>query len=512
MKGLISFKCERPFLFDAVAKRARQRGVVGEWAGVVTPSEVLPRLDASFYGWLLRFPEFLAMAGRPDGAECDRLEAQYGDPTLWSAVTADRRLFSLEPSVYATNPAYRGFSHQELIRYAASAFRAAELVYERWQPQVVFLEAGTSVDEFALYRVAAVRGLRTLFITESRVRNRWFLCPDPYGVSEDITRTARALGAGQARVATAEERAFADEVLGGIRNQAERPKSYAAAIQYMSDRRAVHWDRVLSFPWTVARNVVRYLQASDEDLYVSNPARAVPHRIAMRVQVARQRWLTRWDQPVAGERFAYFPLQMQPETTTSVMAPTFLDQVNLIETIARALPMTLSLYVKEHPMMLGLRPAAYYRRLRQIPNVRLVAPDVPSHDLITRSALVLTITGTAAWEAAAIGTPAITFARTPFDGCKGIARFQAPLETLPQFVRRVLDGEAGQAFAPEDYLVAVLRHSFPADTIAYARDPGLVADAEIDRIVTALAAVTTAGASGGSLAPDAPPPLERAHL
>lgn len=488
MKGLISLKCERPFLFDAIAAAARSRGTVTDWTAIITPRNVAAGLRADFYTETLQFRQFLELGGEPSAEEVGRLEQTYGDPTLWNAAVADRRIFTMHPHSYASNPAYRGYSHEEVIRLVARAFLAAERLLQRVRPDVIFLEAGSAVDEYALYRVASVMKTPTVFITETRLRNRWYLCPDPLGVSPDISREAVALGSGTAAPGTPDEIAVAADVLRSIREVAERSKSYAAAMDYVADLRSVKLGRLTRFPLRAAQSVLRFLDSgAEDDPYVPNPVRAIPDRLALRWRVFRDQRIMRWEEPRPGDRYAFFPLQMQPEATTQVMAPAFLDQVSLAETIARSLPISWKLYVKEHPMMLGCRPSAYYNRLRAIPNVRLIVPGLSSHALIKQAELVLTITGTASWEAAVIGTPAITFAPTPFDGCRGVARFDRGVSELGRFVKDVIAGRGpASCYEPADYVIAALRHSFPADAIAYARDAAGLAGAEIDMIVAAL--------------------------
>jgi hypothetical protein len=221
---------------------------------------------------------------------------------------------------------------------------------------------------------------------------------------------------------------------------------------------------------------------------VPDPARAILDRLTLRWRVLRDRHLIRWERPIPGEPFGYFPLQMQPEATTSLMAPAFLDQVGTAEAIARSLPLGWKLYVKEHPMMLGARPSRYYARLRDTPNIRVIDPSVVSHSLVASAKMVFTMTGTAAWEASVMGTPAITFAPTPFDGSHSVRRMTDSLDRLPQVIRDLLEERTpAAAYSPLDYLVAAQRHSFAGDTIAYTNTPDHLEQADVERIVDALA-------------------------
>ena len=113
-------------------------------------------------------------------------------------------------------------------------------------------------------------------------------------------------------------------------------------------------------------------------------------------------------------RFAYYPLHFDPEASTSVLAPMFSNQEHVIEALVKALPPDMTLLVKEHPAMQGLRPIQFYRYLRMLPRVRLVSAAVSSFDLIRRCELTCSVTGTAAWEAMLLRKPALVLGSFPF--------------------------------------------------------------------------------------------------
>jgi hypothetical protein len=115
-------------------------------------------------------------------------------------------------------------------------------------------------------------------------------------------------------------------------------------------------------------------------------------------------------------KIAFYPLHVQPEASIDVLGSFFSDQLKLIRDIRRALPFDVTLVIKEHPNFLGQRGPSFFRRLRRLPNVRLIPHTVSSFDVYNRASLVLTVTGTAAYEAGLLGIPAITFAPMFFSG------------------------------------------------------------------------------------------------
>ncbi|MDP3883009.1 MAG: hypothetical protein Q8Q48_03050 [Candidatus Staskawiczbacteria bacterium] len=99
------------------------------------------------------------------------------------------------------------------------------------------------------------------------------------------------------------------------------------------------------------------------------------------------------------ERYFLFPLQFQPEASTSVFAAYYNDQLSTIKNIAFSIPFPYMLYVKEHPAAIGLRPTAYYKKLKELPNVVLISPSANTESLIRNSLGVIALTSTVGLEA-----------------------------------------------------------------------------------------------------------------
>ena len=113
--------------------------------------------------------------------------------------------------------------------------------------------------------------------------------------------------------------------------------------------------------------------------------------------------------------YIYFPLHVDPEAATMVLADQFIDQVAVIESIAKNMPASMTLIVKEHVPMLGRRPKDFYERIKRIPDVKLVSPFADNFSLLKNASLTCVITSTAAWEAMMLGKPALIFGNTHFE-------------------------------------------------------------------------------------------------
>lgn len=135
-------------------------------------------------------------------------------------------------------------------------------------------------------------------------------------------------------------------------------------------------------------------------------------------------------------RFLYFPLHFQPEATTLLQAPLYVDQINFLSNLSKVLPFGYRIVVKEHPSSVGYRPPGYYRRIEDIPNVTLLSPYADSHALIRKAFAVVVLSGTVGWEALLYRVPVIAFGRSFYNDselvyrCSHYSEFQGIVDTI----------------------------------------------------------------------------------
>jgi len=157
----------------------------------------------------------------------------------------------------------------------------------------------------------------------------------------------------------------------------------------------------------------------------------------------------------------YVPLHMEPEATVLMYSPWLRDQIEMCRLISQALPVGWKLLVKENPKMKGMRSIDYYKKLRTIPNVVLVSPDVDSTSLILAANITVTLAGTASNEAAILGKPSIALGRPP-----GLGMLSAGDISSRLLLANLFDNlqQHGRALDLNDWL-AWISGSFPASNV-----------------------------------------------
>jgi hypothetical protein len=151
---------------------------------------------------------------------------------------------------------------------------------------------------------------------------------------------------------------------------------------------------------------------------VSNPLVIYPEHFAREVvRWFKSMWLKRrYMRPVDPTKaFFVYPLQYHPESSCAVDGAYFNDDlVNVVNT-AMNLPPNHLLYVKDHPYAFAQAPMALYRRIRRIPNVRLVDWTFDSKKLIRHARAVVTSTSSFGFEAVLLGKPVFVLGHPLYD-------------------------------------------------------------------------------------------------
>lgn len=138
------------------------------------------------------------------------------------------------------------------------------------------------------------------------------------------------------------------------------------------------------------------------------------------------------------DRVVFYPIQYAPEASVYIRSPNYRDQVATASLLAQALPAGYTLYIKDHPLLKWDRDEAYYRRLLEFPNVKLLEYSTDSHDILRAAKLTVTGSSTAGMESLFYGVPVLLLggADTAYQNFQGVLKVgQQPLE---EAIRRAM--------------------------------------------------------------------------
>lgn len=375
-----------------------------------------------------------------DYAYIDALEERYGTPFLWPYIWADRGVMGQHIKYEYSFPG-PSIAHEEIVKRLQVCFREITRALEEKRPDFIIFETVDSVETTVLYWLAKKMGINVLYFDSPRIKDVVLLTDSAFNQFEEVYQVFDSLGKGLYKSPHEES---AKKILFGFR---ETPSHYRYFVP--------DWNT--PFLKRVIQNITCFWKAASGTGKHSNLLHYLQKRFIKLYRKA-EGFERVFEKPKDGEIFAYFPLQVEPEVATMVYAPFFTNQVAVIQNIAKSLPIRFKLYVKEHPDMLYRRPSSYYKELKKLPNVRLIDCKTDSIFLIKRAKLILTISGTAGWEAAMLSKPVITFGSVFYNKLSSVKNCQKQ-EALPLLVEESLKGPVADDSELIAFLSAILEKS-----------------------------------------------------
>ena len=389
---------------------------------------------------------------KPDPALLNRLEKEYGAPTLWQFVTQNRLL----TMTYFGDLFHYGtrYNRDELLAHVQTRFVEIEAFLERTKPDIVVfpeVDVGPS-SAFVLERVASKRNIPVIVPKSTRLGSYHTFTDTVFSQLPRVEKRFKHY-----LTQPDFERTEAESVLELFR-RGELPLSY---IEYeFGGSSLTRWERVK-----------RTIQVRLNAPYISSGDPLLPSPIHYDLQTIITLW-RRFSSRAAGyfqhpdfaEPYIFFPLHIEPELSLNLYAPYYTDQISIIRNVAQSLAVDTCLYVKDHVVAQGRRRPEFYRNLAGIPNVCLIDSGASSLELIRNSQGVVSITGTAALEAALLGKPALTFGDVFFNCLEGPIQHTHDFEKVPEIIKSFKEYKPDEAILVA-FVAALLKDSIAVDPL-----------------------------------------------
>ena len=397
---------------------------------------------------------------KPDWDTLLDWEARIGDPVLWNAIMADRRIFFGRKCKYRQDYRPR-FSHLQMAGIMQAALERIDEFLIHRSPDVIIGFGTSTLGDYLFYRFAKSRGIAYLQLKATKIGNYVSLNDDAIALSghiESLLNHPENIPAASLQVAR--------EHLASIRKKGVR---YEGAIKSNVRLRPIYG--LIAVSKGAIRDIRNQLRPEvRNDNHIENamlgalysywiqPLKAAYTSLRLRDNLIRQEQL-------ANQRcFAFYPLHFEPEVSLQVFGRPFQNQIEVIRNLAASLPCGMVVLVKEHPRALGFRPYGYYVKLLEIPNVRLVDPLLPTVAVIRRSSLVAVVSGSTGLEAAVMGKPVITFGIPTYRRLPAsMVREVRSMHALADDVRAALESHNLNYVELERYFAAHVAGAVPVD-------------------------------------------------
>lgn len=394
------------------------------------------------------------------------LEQEYGMPNLWPYIYTDRiiRFSQLVREYPFDTPRY---THEEMLRMVQVYAKAIIAFLDAEKPDVLFSAPIGAMSTTLLFHIAKKRGIRTLVMSFTGIRNRIALSEtyDRLTFVEKILQRDRHIPLeriphfSEARTYIAEFR-VRPQVYSEIHEVSRRKFTRKQHFDFLRPTRLA---RMFHFVGALWKEWLVNPQRREDYSYI-HPSSYVIDGIKrkMRNFIGLNNLYDTFDPSTP---YVFFPLHLEPELSLLWLARFDADQIAVVRRVAQSLPVGMKLVVKEHPQMVALRPRRFYRELKKIPNVVLVRPEISSFSLIARAALVATITGTAGWEATLFGKPVITFGNIFYNALPSVVRSRTPEELPMQITRQLSKDFVFDEEAIVRYVAAIFEESAESDIL-----------------------------------------------
>ncbi|MSR78477.1 MAG: hypothetical protein EXS63_09710 [Candidatus Omnitrophica bacterium] len=398
--------------FREISALLKETKPLFEFSGIISGRIGLAHLQEKPFPWkdLFIYSDFLKQhkIGAPaDLAFLKQKEPDLGFPNLTSYIACDRLVSKLP--------------YQKALRILELCIRFVEESLDQAQPDLIIMDDVCCMLSYLIYKIGKKRNIPVWSIGTLKLDDRISIYDDCLDQRKKIESAYQdspsPLPDPQRKIAAEWLQNYTDHY---------KPLSY---LQYKAKAPALNLDALSKF---ISFTCERLKDPLDFTYF---PWSEIASRKIKRVW--RHTWgrlLKLFEEPSAQDQYVYFPLQAQPERTTLVLAPYYLDQITLIENIAKSLPIGYKLYVKEHPIAVGRRPLSDYQRIRKIFNVRLIRTEFPNNELIKNSSCVVTISNTVGLEAIFFEKPLVVLGEVFYNFYRGIL-YADNVKDLPGKIR-----------------------------------------------------------------------------
>ncbi len=402
---------------------------------------------------------------KPNWERIAKYEKYIGDPVLWNALMADRRIFFGKHCKYKQQYKSR-FTYEQLMIILDQALVKIDRFINRISPDLILSFGTATMGDYLIYLFAKKKNIPYFQIKATKIENYLAFHDTAVGVSSTIVDTYNS-----AEPFSKDINRDIEVYIKKITNQGLQ---YEGAILSSRSRLV---SRLNSAPLEIMRSLAGFIKIQIDpetrhDIHI--PGAVVPSIYtnllqpikAFRVEksiCSHSKYFKKGDLDKMSP-FVFFPLHFEPEVSLQVFGRPYQNQIELIRNIALSLPVGQKIVVKEHPRSLGFRPLKYYKKLLEIPNVYLIDPFVKGYEIIKYACLVAVITGSLGFEAAINKIPVITFGNAPYNLLPDkMVWHVTDLNCLGEQIDQVLNQYQFEPYAIRRYIGAFIQESVPVD-------------------------------------------------
>lgn len=340
---------------------------------------------------LFYYPECYVNKSKVNIENIKSLEKKY-NLNLWLDIFSERSFYKYWTDFYK-------FSKNEILSIIENSLLFFIEILEKYKPELILMQhPGENISNLLLYRLAKNQGIKILFPNPTYIHNK-IVISDNIENNEILDEYNKLI----INYKNNEKRFDADYIKKSNLSETVNVQSnYNSGTTNFSQKLNHYIKRVSNDSELIYKNFGK-TKLKMTEYKIKNY-----FRVKNRSKFLDKNSIKR----INDGKFFYFPLQSEPESKILTSSPFYSNQIQLIENIAKALPIDYVLYVKEHPIqkMKNWREIEDYKNIMKIPNVKLVNPYLNAQELIIKSSGIISISGATGFEALFYKKPVIIFA------------------------------------------------------------------------------------------------------
>ena len=408
---------------------------------------------------------------KPNLSLLERYEKEIGEPCLWNALVADRRIYLGKKYAYAQDYKPR-YVHEKMLAILQAGLQRMEHLFDEVKPDFIVSFQCVTIGEYLSYLFAKARGVPLLNLRPSRIRNYIYAGEDVLEPSKELNLTYQYF------IENGIDSSLRNEAAAYLRDIRETSAMYEGVIPPSSkppgssNSKKQKISNLFGIK-TLAVLLIGEYQYRFGKLKGDNHANGYiapflsQHitrtlRAGLMGKIFKHNYLTHDE--LKHFKYAFFPLHPEPEVTVYVYSKPYVNQLEAVRLVSHNLPVGMKMVVKEHPWHVGKRTIKYYQKLLQIPNVILAPPEMTSRELVFKADLITVISGSIGLEGLMLKVPVIVLGRAPFNFLpKTMMRHVENPDSLGYEIRDLLEKYQYEETAMEAYIAAVMKDSVAVD-------------------------------------------------
>ena len=326
-----------------------------------------------------------------------KFEIKY-DINLWNIIYSDR--------VFYNHNIYHTFSKNEILKIVQYSCKFFEHLLNESDPDILIMEPDAFHQDVILKAMCKKLSIKILTIFSLRIGKRIMISSEPDHLDNQLNKNNfTELKSFNTLLQNSLEYSKAQKFL--FKNhKVDIKKQVSAYVRFLTNRNIKNYSKFFS---NYGKNKLKLFYYPSLYLLKSYFRLNYLNKISMK-------------KLPKNKKFVYFSLHFQPERSTLIQAAYWTNQLEIIQHIAKSIPIDYVLCVKEHPLMKNTHwhKSSFYKQMISIPNVQLIHHSIPNNECVQKSSLVITITGSSSLESLFHKKPSIVFADTMYSNLSDV--------------------------------------------------------------------------------------------